>query len=258
MWTVPTFQCWAARSLLLPSRPLSSKSPQISDIENDPHARKSPELDGLPFGRNSCRRCITFYVVPHGYTAQAVHLRCFLSPAIAIRHEVVWLDSYGTSNFEALHSRVNDERASACAFDLLMLNGDDIRRKPFVERKDLLRTVLRRTRNGIQYVGHAAGDGAGLFEAVCRLGLEGIVSKKLSSGPSKSWIKVKNPNAPAATRTADGTSNPSLRGTVALWRDATVPRATRAPYVSDWEPARSLLLKVRNNLVASDKMRDAF
>jgi len=76
-------------------------------------------------------------------------------------------------------------------------------------RKALLCTVLRRTRNGIQYVGHAAGDGAGLFEAVCMLGLEGVVSKKPSSpyksGPSKSWIKVKNPNAPAATRAADGT-----------------------------------------------------
>jgi hypothetical protein len=61
-------------------------------------------------------------------------------------------------------------------------------------RKALLCTVLRRTRNGIQYVGHAAGDGAGLFEAVCKLGLEGVVSKKPSSpyksGPSKSWIKV--------------------------------------------------------------------
>ena len=48
-----------------------------------------------------------------------------------------------------------------------------------------------------------------MFEAVCKLGLEGIVSKKLSapyrSGPSKAWIKVKNPNAPAATRTIDGT-----------------------------------------------------
>ena len=44
--------------------------------------------------------------------------------------------------------------------------------------------------------------------AACRLGLEGIVSKRLTapyrSGPSKSWIKVKNPKAPAATRNIDG------------------------------------------------------
>ena len=52
-------------------------------------------------------------------------------------------------------------------------------------------------------------DGEKMFAAVCDLGLEGIVSKKLSlgykSGPSKAWIKVKNPNAPAATRAKDGT-----------------------------------------------------
>jgi ATP-dependent DNA ligase len=47
-----------------------------------------------------------------------------------------------------------------------------------------------------------------VFAAVCDLGLEGIVSKKLTapyrSGPSKTWIKVKNPNAPAATRVLEG------------------------------------------------------
>ena len=48
-----------------------------------------------------------------------------------------------------------------------------------------------------------------MFEAVCRVGLEGMVSKRLNSpyhsGRSKSWIKVKNPKAPAATRAIDGT-----------------------------------------------------
>jgi ATP-dependent DNA ligase len=48
-----------------------------------------------------------------------------------------------------------------------------------------------------------------MFKAVCKLGLEGIVSKKLDasyrSGPSKTWIKIKNPKAPAATRVIDGT-----------------------------------------------------
>ena len=48
-----------------------------------------------------------------------------------------------------------------------------------------------------------------MFEAVGKLGLEGIVSKKLDapykSGPSKAWLKIKNPNAPAATRAVDGT-----------------------------------------------------
>jgi bifunctional non-homologous end joining protein LigD len=121
--------------------------------------------------------------------------------------EVVWLDSEGMAVFDALHSRVNDDKASACAFDLLMLNGEDLRRKPYVERKAALRKILRHGR-GIQYVEHAEGHGDKLFAAACKLGLEGIVSKKLNapykSGPSKAWVKIKNPEAPAATRARDG------------------------------------------------------
>ena len=89
-----------------------------------------------------------------------------------------------------------------------MLNHDDLRRQPYVERKAALRKLLRHGR-GIQYVEHAEDHGDRLFEAVCKLGLEGIVSKKLNapykSGPSKVWLKIKNPKAPAATRATDGT-----------------------------------------------------
>jgi bifunctional non-homologous end joining protein LigD len=71
-----------------------------------------------------------------------------------------------------------------------------------------LRKLLRGDR-GIQYVEHAEGHGDRMFAAICDLGLEGIVSKKLDapyrSGPSKSWIKVKNLKSSAATRAIDGT-----------------------------------------------------
>src|SRR5262245_2555600 len=57
--------------------------------------------------------------------------------------------------------------------------------------------------------GPAIIKGDKLFDAACKLGLEGVVSKKLTSpyrsGPSRTWIKVKNPDAPAATRAIDGT-----------------------------------------------------
>ena len=90
-----------------------------------------------------------------------------------------------------------------------MRDGDDLRGKPYSERKALLLKVLRRSRSGIQYVEHTEGDGAKMFKAICKLWLEGMVSKKLNapyrSGPSKTWIKVKNPKAPAATRATDGT-----------------------------------------------------
>jgi ATP-dependent DNA ligase len=115
--------------------------------------------------------------------------------------EVVWIGTDGVADFEALHSRMNDESAVALAFDLLSLDGDDFRRKPFSERKAALRKVLKRTKRGIQYVEHTEGDGREMFQAVCKLGLEGIVSKKLDapyrSGPSKTWVKVKNSKAPA-------------------------------------------------------------
>ena len=88
-----------------------------------------------------------------------------------------------------------------------MLNGEDFRRKPFA-RKAALRKLLRRSGEGIQYVEHTEGDGEEIFQAACKLGLEGIVSKRLDapyrSGPARSWLKT-NPKAPAATRAADGT-----------------------------------------------------
>jgi len=129
--------------------------------------------------------------------------------AAIIDAEVVCLNHDGAADFDRLHSRVADDCAIALGFDLLMRDGDDLRRKPLVERKTALAKLLIRSRGGIQYVEHAEGHGDRMFAAVCDLGLEGIVSKKLTapyrSGPSKTWIKVKNPNAPAATRVLEGT-----------------------------------------------------
>jgi bifunctional non-homologous end joining protein LigD len=131
-----------------------------------------------------------------------------LREPLIIDAEVVHLSADGATDFDALHSRTVDEKAVACAFDLL-LAGDDIRRRPLIERKNALRWVLRHSRGGIQYVEHTEGDGVEMFKAVCKLGLERIVSKKLDapykSGLSKAWLKIKNPKSPAATRVIDRT-----------------------------------------------------
>jgi bifunctional non-homologous end joining protein LigD len=131
-----------------------------------------------------------------------------LREPIIIDAEVVHLSAKGVADFDALHSRTVDDKAVALAFDPL-LAGDDLRRRPPIERKKTLQWVLRHSRGGIQYVDHTEGDGEKMFKAVCKLGLEGIVSKKLSapykSGPSRAWLKVKNPKSPAATRATDGT-----------------------------------------------------
>ena len=137
-----------------------------------------------------------------------------LRAPLIIDAEVVHLSADGISDFDALHNRTADEKAVALAFDLL-LSGDDLRRQPLIERKTALKWVLRKAREGIQYVEHAEGHGDKLFAAVCNLGLEGIMSKRLTSiyksGPSKAWIKVKNPKSPAATRVIDGFEKKSFR-----------------------------------------------
>ena len=95
-----------------------------------------------------------------------------------------------------------------CAFDLLMLNEEDMRRKSYVERKAALRKLLRGDR-GFNMWNTPRGTATGYSVPSALIGLEGIVSKKLDapyrSGKSKAWIKVKNPKAPAATRAIDGT-----------------------------------------------------
>ena len=82
-----------------------------------------------------------------------------LRAPLIIDAEVVHLTADGVSDFDALHSRIADEKAVALAFDLL-LSGEDIRRQRLIERKTALKWVLRKAREGIQYVEHAEGHGA--------------------------------------------------------------------------------------------------
>jgi ATP-dependent DNA ligase len=71
-----------------------------------------------------------------------------------------------------------------------------------------LRGLLAGSSAGIVFNEHTNEDGATVFEHACRFGLEGIVSKRLSSpyrsGPSRDWIKVKNPDSPAMIRYREG------------------------------------------------------
>jgi bifunctional non-homologous end joining protein LigD len=123
--------------------------------------------------------------------------------------EVICQDEHGRADFDRLHSRCFEHEPIACAFDLLKLEGEDLRRRPLAERKAALLKLLKRSRGGIQYVKHLQMEGEKAFEAACGLDLEGIVSKRLTgpykSGPSKTWIKVRNPKSSAYMRIIDGT-----------------------------------------------------
>lgn len=88
-----------------------------------------------------------------------------------------------------------------------MLDGEDLRSRPLIERKRALQRLLRRVKTGIQYKDHIEGDGVTVFAHACKLGFEGIVSKDRTrpyrSGRSKTWLKIKNPQAPGVTRFED-------------------------------------------------------
>jgi ATP-dependent DNA ligase len=110
----------------------------------------------------------------------------------------------GVAIFDALHRHGTVSEAMLYAFDLLELDGEDLRAMPLGDRKKRLARLLGRRRLGIVLSEHTAQDGTTVFQQACKMGLEGIVSKRLSapyrSGPSRDWIKVKNPNSPAMVR----------------------------------------------------------
>jgi bifunctional non-homologous end joining protein LigD len=121
--------------------------------------------------------------------------------------EAVWCDSDGLAIFDKLHSRAYDHQAFLYAFDLLELDGEDWRPRPLLERKARLAKLLAKTSAGIQYSEHLEGDGAAIFAHAGKLGCEGIVSKHREhpyrAGPSKAWLKTKNPLAPGMLRFRD-------------------------------------------------------
>jgi hypothetical protein len=108
-----------------------------------------------------------------------------------------------------LHSREYDKEALLCAFDLLELSGTAVRKQPLVERKELLGDFLSTVKDGIEFNDYIDGPGPVIFEHARKLGHEGIVAKRKNLpyefGRSRRWVKVKNPQSPAARRADDGT-----------------------------------------------------
>jgi len=114
----------------------------------------------------------------------------------------------GLAVFDALHRRHEATDAILYAFDLLELNGKDLRPMPLSERRAKLARLLARASTGIVFNEHTDEEGTVVFRHACKLGLEGIVSKRLTSpyrsGPSRDWVKVKNPDSPAMRRARAG------------------------------------------------------
>ena len=112
--------------------------------------------------------------------------------------EAVALDDDGKPSFQLLQATLKERQGANLvfyAFDLLIDRGEDIRRLPNIERKERLAALLRTVPAPILYGDHVIGRGEELFREVCKMGGEGIVSKKASAPYSgtrtRNWLKVK-------------------------------------------------------------------
>ncbi|HEX5761141.1 MAG TPA: DNA ligase D [Thermoanaerobaculia bacterium] len=114
--------------------------------------------------------------------------------------EVVVLAPDGTTSFQALQNALKDRRGGDLvffAFDLLHLDGWDLRGAPLVERKRVLEELLAAAggEGPLRLSGHIAGRGQDFYRQACGFGLEGIVSKRAQaryrSGRGRDWLKVK-------------------------------------------------------------------
>jgi bifunctional non-homologous end joining protein LigD len=126
------------------------------------------------------------------------------SRSCIIDGEAVCCDDKGVPSFERILYRRHDASVFLYAFDLIELNGDDLRREPLGVRKATLASVVAKAAPGVRLNEHIGADGPTVFTHACKMGLEGIVSKRkdsrYTSGRSTDWLKSKNPASEAVRR----------------------------------------------------------
>jgi bifunctional non-homologous end joining protein LigD len=113
--------------------------------------------------------------------------------------EVCVVKADGRTDFQALQADLGagrTDRLVMYAFDLVYLDGYDLRRAPLLERKRLLRDLIEAGPSGpLKYSDHVMGEGPTFFHGACRMALEGIVSKRAdapyTSARTRDWRKVK-------------------------------------------------------------------
>ena len=129
-----------------------------------------------------------------GIADAALGLAC---DSALIDGEVVAFDKAGRTDFSTLQAALKSGATLACfCFDLLSLDGDDLRKRPLLERKTALRALLSEDAQAkLLYSEHVDGNGAAVLKSLCAKGHEGIVAKRADapyrSGRAKSWLKVK-------------------------------------------------------------------
>ncbi|UOO36756.1 DNA ligase D [Oscillospiraceae bacterium CM] len=118
--------------------------------------------------------------------------------AMILDGEMTVADASGKTDFQALQNYLKNPRRQNLTymiFDLLALDGRDLREEPLVKRKDTLEALLRDAPPSLRYSRHVRGSGKESFAAACKMGMEGIVGKRADSVYSSTrngdWIKLK-------------------------------------------------------------------
>jgi bifunctional non-homologous end joining protein LigD len=189
---------------IIPAQPVVASRPPsganwVHEIKHDGY-RMIVRRDG-PIVRIYSRNAYDWTARLPAIAAAAERIK---AKSFTIDGEAVVLGPDGLSRFEDLRRREAAHKAILYAFDLVEHDGEDLRDRPFVDRKATLARLLRGIEAGILFNEHVAEDGPTVFEHACRLGAEGIVSKRVDgtyrSGPCPAWIKVRNPASMAVQR----------------------------------------------------------
>jgi ATP dependent DNA ligase domain len=123
-------------------------------------------------------------------TVTAAAVAALPARSCLIDGEAIVTDQNGLAVFDLIRGHRPNQRHSFAPFDLIELDGEDLRREPIETRKSTLKSLLRGKHEGIAF-------NAIVYRQACALGCEGIVSKRLGSpyrsGRADSWVKVKEP-----------------------------------------------------------------
>jgi bifunctional non-homologous end joining protein LigD len=131
------------------------------------------------------------------FAAIAAPLRHLKVGSVLLDGEIVALDDDGRPSFQRLQNALKEGHTPLTyyVFDILELDGRDLRDEPLTHRKEILRKLLQGAPDDIRYSEDVVGHGDKVLAQACRLGLEGIVSKQADkpyvSRRAPSWLKIK-------------------------------------------------------------------
>ena len=127
-----------------------------------------------------CSRA-TVTISRHDFPLLAAAVTALPAHSFLIDGEAIVTDDDGLAVFDLIRRQRHGDAAVLCAFDLIELEGEDLRHSPIEHRKHKLSRLVRTPHPGIVLNEHYEGDGEIVFKYACKLGCEGVVSKRIGS-----------------------------------------------------------------------------